>query len=158
MRFFRDWPANEVGNVNDMTTMRRTTTSVGAALLVAAASVAVTHATAAADPGGHQVTYTVTTAQEASINLNYLATDPPSKAALDANSGAYLRRDQVDIAPGAPWVFQTTLTDTSWAYVMAGGAARYNGSPNPHCEIAIDGQVVTQADGETGAQCALKSW
>ncbi|HZQ33290.1 MAG TPA: hypothetical protein VFB19_16335 [Mycobacterium sp.] len=141
-----------------MTTVRRATTRIGMTLVASAALVAATHATAAADPGTHQVTYTVTTAQEASINLNYLVADPPSKAALNANSSDYLRRDQVDIAPGAPWVFQTTLTDTSWAYVMAGGAARYNGSPNPHCEIAVDGKVVTQADGETGAQCALKAW
>ena len=45
------------------------------------------------------------------------------------------------MGPGAPWVFATTLKDTSWAYVMAGGAAHYNGTPNPHCDIAIDGNV-----------------
>jgi len=41
---------------------------------------------------------------------------------------------------------------------MAGGAARYNGTPNPHCEIAIDGNVVVQQDGETAATCTLKAW
>lgn len=141
-----------------MTHMSKATSRVGLALALAAAGFVATQATASAQQAGHKVTYTVTTGQESSINLNYLVADPPSKAALDANSGAYLRSDRVTVAPGAPWVFETTLNDTSWAYVMAGGAARYNGSPVPHCEIAIDGQVVTQADGDTGAQCMLKPW
>jgi hypothetical protein len=51
-----------------------------------------------------------------------------------------------------------TLKDTTWAYVMAGGAAHYNGTPNPHCEIAVDGNVVAHQDGETAATCALKPW
>jgi hypothetical protein len=131
---------------------------LGLAFIVAAASLAATHATAAAEPGGHQVRYTITTGQEATVSLNYLATDPASKAAFDANPSAYLRNERVSVGPGAPWVFETTLNDTSWAYVMAGGAARYNGTPNPHCEIAIDGNVVTQQDGETAATCTLKPW
>jgi hypothetical protein len=32
------------------------------------------------------------------------------------------------------------------------------GAPNPHCEIAIDGQLVLQQDGETGAACQLSRW
>jgi hypothetical protein len=142
-----------------MTRMSKATSRVGLALALAAAGIVATQATTAtAQPAGHKVTYTVTTGQESSINLNYLVADPPSKDALNANSSAYLRSDRVTVAPDAPWVFETTLNDTSWAYVMAGGAARYNGSPTPHCEIAIDGQVVTQNDGDTGAQCALKAW
>jgi hypothetical protein len=140
-----------------MTSMRVTATRFGAASLVAAGLMS-THAIASAEPDVHQVRYTVTTGQEATISLNYLATEPASKAAYDANPSAYLRNERASIAPGAPWVFETTLKDTSWAYVNAGGAARYSGSPNPHCDIAIDGQVVTQQDGETGVQCALKPW
>lgn len=141
-----------------MTHVGNTASRIGTALVVALAGVAATHATAGAEPAPHQVRYTVATGQEATINLNYLAADPPSKAALDANPSAYLRSERVVIAPGAPWVFETTLTDTSWAYVMAGGAARYNGTPNPHCDIAVDGQQVLQQDGDTAAQCALKPW
>jgi hypothetical protein len=129
---------------------------LGLAFSVALALVAATHATAAAD--GHQVRYTITAGQEATLSLNYLAKDPASKAALDANPSAYLRNERISVGPDAPWVFETTLNDTSWAYVMAGGAARYNGTPNPHCEIAIDGNVVTQQDGETAATCTLKPW
>jgi hypothetical protein len=144
--------------VRDVTYVRTAATRLGAALAVAAAGLTFTHAISAADPGAHQVTYTVTTAQEETVSLNYLATDPQSQSAYNANPDAYLRTEQVTIAPGAPWVFQTTLNDTSWAYVRAGGAARYSGTPNPHCDIAIDGNVVTQQDGETAATCALKPW
>lgn len=117
-----------------------------------------THAIATAEPPGHQVRYTITTGQEATLSLNYLIAAPESQAALNANSSAYLRNERITVAPGAPWVYETTLNDTSWAYVMAGGAARYNGTPNPHCEIAVDGNVVVQQDGETAATCALKAW
>ncbi len=117
-----------------------------------------THAIAGADPDVHQVQYTITTGMDTSVSLNYLAAEPASRAALDADPNAYLRNERVSIAPGAPWVFETTLKDTSWAYVNAGGAAHYNGSPNPHCEIAVDGQVVVQQDGESGVQCTLRAW
>jgi len=137
--------------------MRKAATRIGAALLAAAGLVS-THAIANAEPAGHQVRYTVTSGQEATLSLNYLVADPPSQAALNADSSSYLRNERVSIGPGAPWVFETTLNDTSWAYVMAGGAARYNGTPNPHCEIAIDGNVVVQQDGETAATCTLKAW
>lgn len=137
--------------------MRQTAIRIGAALAIAAACLTSTPAVSSAEPA-HQVRYTVSTGLEAAVNLNYLASEPESKAAYDANPNAYLRTERVTIAPGAPWVFETTLNDTSWAFVRAGAAARYTGSANPHCDIAIDGQVVTQQDGETGAQCALKAW
>jgi hypothetical protein len=141
-----------------VTCVRTAATRLGLVLAIAAAGLTSAHAISSADPGAHQVRYTVTTGMEANLNLNYLASEPPSKAAYDANPSAFLRNERVTISPGAPWVFETTLNDTSWAYVMAGGAAHYNGSPNPHCDIAIDGQVVTQQDGEARAQCALKPW
>lgn len=116
------------------------------------------HAASSAEPAAHQVRYTVTTGQETSVNINYLATEPASQSAYNANAGAYMRNESVAAGPGSPWVFETTLSDTSWAYVMAGGAAHYYGTPNPHCEIAIDGNVVMQQDGETAVTCALKQW
>ena len=115
-------------------------------------------AIAGAEPGGQVVRYTVTTGQEAMVGLYYLATEPESQAAYDADPNAYLRNERVTIAPGAPWVFETTLNDTSWAYVSGGAAARYTGSASPHCEITIDGQVVVEQHGDTSAMCALKPW
>ena len=137
--------------------MWKAATRFGAALLAATGLMSM-HAIASAEPDAHQVRYTIATGQEATVNLNYLATEPPSQAAYNANPSAFMRNERVTVSPGAPWVFETTLKDTSWAYVMAGGAAHYNGTPNPHCDIAIDGQVVTQQDGEIAATCALKTW
>jgi hypothetical protein len=114
--------------------------------------------TASAEPTGHQVVYTITSGQEASLSVNYLFADPPSKAALDANPDAYLRSERISVGPDSPWVFPTTLKDSSWAYVMAGGAARYNGTPNPHCVITVDGNVAADQSGETAATCTLKPW
>jgi len=136
--------------------MRTAATRFGAVLAIAVAGLGGTHATSSAEPGAHQVRYTVTTALEVNYNLYYLATEPPSQAAYDANPSAYLRNDRVTISPDAPWVFETTLNNTQWAYVTAGSAFRQ--PPNPHCDIAIDGQVVVQQDGVSGAQCALKQW
>ena len=141
-----------------MTCVRTAAFRFGAALTVVAAGLTSSSAISSAEPGTHQVRYTVSTGLEVNLNLIYLATEPPSQAAYNANPSAFLRNERFTISPGAPWVFETALTDTSWAYVMAGGATHYNGSPNPHCDIAIDGQVVTQQDGEAGAQCALKQW
>jgi hypothetical protein len=138
--------------------MRIAATRFGAVLAIAIAGVTSTPAVSHAEPGSHQVRYTVTTGQAMSVNLNYLAAEPQSQSAYNANPGAYMRNESAVVSPGAPWVFDTTLNDTSWAYVMAGGAAHYNGTPNPHCEIAIDGNVVTQQDGVIAATCALKQW
>jgi hypothetical protein len=141
-----------------VTCVRTAAIRIGAALTIAAAGLISTHAIANAEPVGHQVRYTITTGLEVNYNLYYLATEPESKAAYDANPNAYLRNERVTIAPGAPWVFETTLKDTSWAYVNAGKAVGYQGAPNPHCDIAIDGNVVAQQDGESVVTCALKPW
>lgn len=143
---------------HEVMNMRKMATTVGAAALVTAAGLISPHAIANAEPEEHQVRYTITTGQESTIGLYYLATEPASQAAFDADPNGYLRSERVTIVPGTPWVFETTLTDTSWAYVSAGGAARYNGLPNPHCDIVIDGEKVTEQQGETSAHCALKPW
>ncbi|EHI13507.1 hypothetical protein [Mycolicibacterium thermoresistibile] len=140
--------------------MRKVASTVGAAALVAAGLMS-SPAIAGAEPEGQDgrvVRYTVTTGQEATVGLYYLATEPDSQASYDADPNAYLRNERVTIVPGAPWVFETTLNDTSWAYVSAGAAARYTGSATPRCEIAIDGEVVVEQAGDTSALCALKPW
>ena len=137
--------------------MRTATTRVGAALAVAAAGVAVSHATSSAEPGAHKVTYTVVTQGDVNTQIYYVATEPPSKADFDADSSKYLTSIKTPLAAGVPWVAETTLNDpTQWALVSASGALRV--APNFHCEIAVDGQVVVQQDGGSGVQCALRPW
>ena len=113
-------------------------------------------AVSSAQPGAHQVRYTVTTQVAANYSLYYLVKELPNQAAVDANSSEYLQNIRVPIAPGAPWVFETTLNDTQWAIITAGSAFRV--PPNPTCEIAIDGQPVVVQAGVSGAQCQLRPW
>jgi hypothetical protein len=121
--------------------------------MLAAASVAVSHATSSAEPGAHTVTYTVTTTSELTANIYYVNADPPSQA--DANSPQYMPLARVLVSPAAPWVFETTLNDPNqWAFVSASGALRVN--PEFRCEIAVDGQVAASQQGGSGVQCALR--
>jgi hypothetical protein len=124
--------------------------------MVAAASIAVGHATAQAEPAGHKVVYTLTSAGAADFDLYYLTTQPPSKAAYDADAYAFLKKEQVNLAPGVPWVFETTLADPQWA-ILTVSSTTHGGqaAPNPHCDITVDGQVVAQQDAPYNLQCKL---
>lgn len=160
-----------------MTTMRNATVRFGAAVLMAAAGVAVSHATAFADPetptepstettadapkktaaGGHEVTYTITATSDLTGNVSYIKTDPPSMAAYNANSSEYLETVRVPIGGGQPLVYTTTLADPSqWALVTASGGLRIN--PEFHCEIAVDGEVVVSQQGGSGVSCSTRPW
>jgi hypothetical protein len=143
--------------------MRIATTRVGAAFgtaaLLASAGLALSQATSNAEPAAHQVRYTVTSTAPTGIDLYYLFAQPASKAAYNADPNAFLKREEVTLEPGVPWVFETTLADPQWAIVTASGAAHaMTGAPNPHCEIFVDGQLVLQQDGETGVGCQLQRW
>lgn len=127
--------------------------------MVAAAGIAISHGTSSAQPAGHQVRYTLISAGAADYNLNYLIAQPPSKEAYNADAYAYLKSEHVNLAPGVPWVFETTLEDPQWAILTAStGVHAMQGAPNPHCEIAIDGQVAVQHDGPYTVQCQLSQW
>jgi uncharacterized membrane protein len=139
--------------------MRTTTARVGAALAVAAAAIAVSHGTASAEPAGHQVRYTLTTGGPADFDLFYLTTQPPSKAAYNADAYSFVKKETVNVGPGAPWVFETTLADPQWAiFTVSSTTHGGQAAPNPHCEIAVDGQVVVQQDGPYNLQCKLSQW
>jgi uncharacterized membrane protein len=139
--------------------MRTATTRVGAALAVAAALTAVGQTTANAEPAAHQVRYTLTSAGGADFDLFYLTTQPPSKEAYNADAYAFVKREKVNVAPGVPWVFETTLADPQWA-ILTVSSTTHGGqaAPNPHCEIAVDGQLAVQQDAPYNLQCQLSQW
>jgi len=139
--------------------MRKATTRVGAALAVAAASIAVGHTTANAEPAAHQVRYTLTSAGGADFDLFYLTSQPPSKEAYNADAYAFVKRETVNVAAGVPWVFETSLGDPQWA-ILTVSSTTHGGqaAPNPHCEIAVDGQLVVQQDAPYNLQCKLSQW
>jgi hypothetical protein len=63
------------------------------------------------------------------------------------------------VGPDAPWVFETTLADPQWAiFTVSSTTHGGQAAPNPHCEIAVDGQVVVQQDGPYNLQCKLSQW
>lgn len=141
-----------------MASMRKTTT-VGAVLLMAAAGVAASQASAGADPeAGHLVTYTITTTSDLHGDIRYIETDPPSRAAYDADANKYLKTlYRTPITAGQPLVFTTRLADPNqWALVTASGGLRVN--PEFHCELAIDGEVVVSQQGGSGVTCATQPW
>jgi hypothetical protein len=127
--------------------------------MVAAAGIALSHGTSNAEPAGQKVRYTLVSAGAADYKLNYLTAQPPSKEAYNADAYAYLKSETVVLQPGVPWVFETTLEDPQWAILTAStGVHAMQGSPNPHCEIAIEGQLAVQNDGPYTAHCQLSQW
>jgi hypothetical protein len=139
--------------------MHHVITKFGAAAAIAVAGVVPAQAISSAQPAGHQVRYTLTSAGATGFDVYYLTAQPPSKEAYDADPYAFLKSERVDLAPGVPWVFETTLADTQWAIITASTAVHAMQSPpNPHCEIAIDGQVAVQQDGPYTVQCQMKQW
>ncbi|MGB3351538.1 MAG: hypothetical protein WBB00_02060 [Mycobacterium sp.] len=139
--------------------MRTATAKVGAVLMAAAASVAVSQVTANAQPAGQQVRYSVTSAGAYEFELFYLTSQPPSMEAFNADAYAFAKREKVTLAPGVPWVFETTMADPQWAILTASSTARGGqAAPNAHCDIAVDGQVLTQHDDPHNVRCQLGEW
>ncbi|MDT5340345.1 MAG: hypothetical protein QOD90_5850 [Mycobacterium sp.] len=112
-----------------------------------------------AEPAGHQVRYTLTSAGDADFDLYYLVTQPASKEAYNADSYAYLKKEQITLGAGQPWVFETTLADPQWA-ILTVSSTTHGGraAPNPHCDITVDGQVAVQQDAPYNLQCQLGQW
>jgi hypothetical protein len=137
----------------------RTAIRVGAALVVAAAGIAVSQGTSTAEPAGHQVRYTLTVGGPADFDLFYLTAQPPNKQAYNADAYSFVKKEVVNVGPEAPWVFETTLADPQWAiFTVSSTTHGGQAAPNPHCEIAVDGQVVVQQDGPYNLQCKLSQW
>jgi hypothetical protein len=127
--------------------------------MAVAASIAVGQATANAEPAGQQVRYTLTSGGPAEFDLFYLTTQPPSKAAYNADAYSFVKRETVNVGPDSPWTFETTLADPQWAiFTISSTTHGGQAAPNPHCEIAVDGQVVVQQDAPYNLQCQLGQW
>ncbi len=151
-----------------MTNVRKVTTAVSvsgcAATFAAAAAMAVTPASSYADPPGHQVTYTITTTGDLTGNVRYMNSDPPSQAAFNANSSQYMNTVQTAFTAGQPLVYTTTLANPNqWAIVSASGGCHWPNcssgtTPELHCEIAVDGQVVVTQNATTGVTCSTRPW
>jgi hypothetical protein len=135
--------------------MRNVKARIGATAAVALAVVASAPSTANAEPTGHQVKYVLTSGTGVSFQINYLTAQPPSKDAYNDDPYAFLKKEEVP----TPWEFTTTLEDPQWATIDASAAAHGGQAvANAHCEILVDGVVVTQGDGPYTARCQLSNW
>ena len=133
--------------------------AVGAALLAAATSVTVGQPTAGAQPAGQQVRYTLVSGGAYEFDLFYLTSEPPSMEAFNADAYAFAKREKVNLAPGVPWVFETTMADPQWAILQVSSTTKGGqAAPNAHCDIAVDGQVLTQQDNPYNVRCQLGRW
>ena len=160
---------NESGSVFDMTNVHKVACGVAAGTFAAALGVAfgvvgAAFAPAAAHADGHQVTYTITSTGNLTGNVRYMNSDPPSQAAFNADSAQYMSTVPTPFTPGAPLVYTATLANPSqWAYVNASGGCHWpdcgsGATPELHCEIAVDGQVVVQQNATTGVTCSTRPW
>jgi hypothetical protein len=148
-----------------MTKVQKVTCGVATAIFAAAlgvAGVAFPPGTAHAD--GHQVTYTITSTGNLTGNVRYINTDPPSQAAFNANSSQYLNTVQTAFTSDQPLVYTATLANPGqWAFVAASGGCHWpdcgsGATPELHCEIAVDGQVVVTQSATTGVTCSTRPW
>jgi len=130
--------------------------------MLAAAGIAAAHAVSNADPAQpaqHQVTYTLTAAGPSDFTVTYLTAQPANKAAYNADSYAYMKRETVNVGPGAPWTFSTTMADPQWAFLQVSSTTRGGqAAPEAHCEVTVDGQVASTADAPYSPQCFLSRW
>jgi hypothetical protein len=138
--------------------MRKATSMVGAALVLAAASIAVSQGTADAQPpapAGPNVRYVVSADAPLSFDINYVISSPANLQAFNADASAYSTRGSFV----TPWEATATLADPQWAYISVARAGHaMEAPPNAHCEIWVDGQLAVQNTGPTTAFCQLSRW
>lgn len=149
-------PSGDVTNMRTATA--KVSAAIGASLVAAAASIALGPATATAQEE-HQVRYTLASGGAYEFDIFYLTSQPPSMEAFNADAYAYSKREKVSLAPGAPWVFETTMADPQWAIMQVSSTTRGGqAAPNAHCDIAVDGQIVVQHDDPYNVRCQLGQW
>ncbi len=139
--------------------MRKGMSKVGA-VLVSGAALAAATGVAQADPAaGHQVRYTLTSAAPYDFQVLYLTAQPADKAAYNADAYTYVKRETINVAPDRPWVFETTLADPQWAILQVSSTTKGGvGAPNPHCDVAVDGQVTVAQDAPYSVVCQGTQW
>ncbi|MCV7097214.1 hypothetical protein [Mycobacterium kubicae] len=146
-----------------MTNVRILASAVAMALVAAVVGL-IAPATSYADPAGHQVTYTVTTTGNLTGNVRYMSSDPPSQAAYDANSSQFMTTAPATFTADQPLVYTATLANPNqWAIVSASGGCHWpdcgsGSTPELHCQIAVDGQVVVEQRATTGVTCSTRPW
>jgi hypothetical protein len=136
----------------------RTLLNAALATLSAASLTAAPASRADDDPVMHHVKYTVSAANPIYADIYYLDQEPPKFSDYSHNPYQFVPNIRADIAPGKPWSYELDLAKPDiWALVTASTGTE-PGTPQFHCDLTVDGQVVASKDGPRGVLCSLRSW
>jgi hypothetical protein len=128
-------------------------------MLSATGHITVTAAPSRADdPVMHRVRYTVTTARLIYADIYYLDQQPPVFSDYSHDPYRFTPNVQADIAPGHPWSSEVLLSNPDQYAMVSASVGTEPGTPQFHCDLAVDGVVVASHDGPKGVLCSLRLW
>ncbi|OBF04072.1 hypothetical protein A5730_19810 [Mycobacterium sp. ACS4054] len=130
------------------------------AVLVGASGLPVSagHANADPEPVMHHVKYTVSAQNPIYTDIYYLDHQPAVFADYSHNPYSFTPHVDVDIAPGKPWSYELDLSKPDVYAMVVASTGTEPGTPNLHCDLAVDGAVVVSKDGPKGVLCSLRNW
>jgi hypothetical protein len=110
-------------------------------------------------PPLHNVHYTVWAEQPFNVVIYYRDTDPPNWGDYSHNPYQFSPKVNADVGPNQQWNLDVGLVNPDeWAMVVAGTGGESTKTPNIHCVLAVDGQVVSTNQGPKGALCSIRNW
>jgi hypothetical protein len=143
--------------------MKRTALRCAAAAVLLTAT-GVAAGAAQADEGLplHHVKYTVTAKKPIYAQVYYLDHEPAVWSDYGHNPYEFTPNIAADLGPGQPpWTFDLDLAKPEeWAMVIVNTGSE-PGTPNFHCEIAVDGKTVVAQDSAPdgkGVLCSIRKW
>jgi hypothetical protein len=142
-----------------MTTTRAALLYAGSTILLTAACLTAAPSHADDDLPLHHVKYTLTAKNPIYAQIYYLDQEPEVFAYWSHNPYQYMPNVEADLGPNHPaWTYEVDLhKPEEWAMVVANTGPE-PGTPNFHCEIAVDGAVVVSQDGAKGVLCSIRGW
>jgi hypothetical protein len=142
-----------------MTTIGKSALGVALAMLSATGYTALAAVPSRADdPVMHRVRYTVSAASPIYADIYYLDQEPPIFADYSHNPYQFTPNIQVDIAPGKPWTYDLMLANPDQYAMVSASVGTEPGTPQFHCDLTVDGVVVSSKDGLRGVLCSLRHW
>lgn len=110
------------------------------------------------DPVWHNVRYTVSAANPIYADLYFLDQQPDKFSDYSHNPYQFTPNVQADIAPGHPWVHEVMLSQPDQYAMVSVSVGTEPGTPQFHCDLAVDGVVVVSKDGARGVLCSMRNW
>lgn len=91
-------------------------------------------------------------------SIYYLDHEPAIFADYSHNPYSFTPHVDVDLAPGKPWSYELDLSKPDVYAMVVASTGTEPGTPNLHCDLAVDGAVVVSKDGPKGVLCSLRHW